>query len=100
MRKNVSLGVFMGMMLSILQVPVFAAPAYTAASTPLGELIDNEQTRAVIDKHLPGLSTNPAIEMARGMTLPAMKPFAADSITDEVISKIDADLASIPAPKN
>jgi hypothetical protein len=38
--------------------------------------------------------------MAKGMTLPAMKPFAADSITDEVISKIDADLASIPAPKN
>jgi hypothetical protein len=100
MRKNQLLSVFMGLALSFFQVQVLAAPAYTAASTPLGELIDNEKTRAVLDKHLPGLSTNPAIEMAKGMTLPAMKPFAADSITDEVISKIDADLASIPAPKN
>lgn len=37
--------------------------------TTLGELIDNPQAKAVLEKHIPGVSNNPMIAMARGMSL-------------------------------
>ena len=37
--------------------------------TTLGELLDNPQAKAVLEKYLPGVSTNPLMAMAKGMTL-------------------------------
>lgn len=37
--------------------------------TTFGTLLDNPQAKAVIDKHLPGVSSNPMVAMARGMTI-------------------------------
>lgn len=37
--------------------------------TTLGELLDDPQAKAVLDKNLPGISTNPMVAMARGMSL-------------------------------
>jgi para-nitrobenzyl esterase len=37
--------------------------------TTLGEILDNPQAKAVLDKHFPGASSNPMIGMARGMSL-------------------------------
>lgn len=75
--------------------PAAAAPAYSTASTDIGTLLDNPQTRAVLDKHMPGFASNPQIEMARGMTLRQIQAFASDMLTDEVLGKVDADLALI-----
>jgi hypothetical protein len=40
--------------------------------TKLGTLLENPQAKAIIDKHLPGVSTNPMIGMVKGMTLNAI----------------------------
>lgn len=37
--------------------------------TTLGQLLDHPQAKAVLDKQLPGISTNPMVAMARGMSL-------------------------------
>lgn len=37
--------------------------------TTLGTLMDEPRAKAIIDKHLPGVSTNPMVAMARGMTI-------------------------------
>ncbi|MHC1781998.1 MAG: hypothetical protein AB9891_04395 [Anaerolineaceae bacterium] len=37
--------------------------------TTFGTLLDDPRAKAVIDKHLPGVSTNPMVGMARGMTI-------------------------------
>jgi hypothetical protein len=37
--------------------------------TPLGTLLDMPQAKAIIDKHLPGVSNNPMVGMVRGLTL-------------------------------
>lgn len=37
--------------------------------TTLGEILDDPQAKAVLDKHLPGVSSNPLVGMARGMNL-------------------------------
>ena len=76
--------------------PVQAA-ALTTSATDIGTLLDNPDAKAVLAKHLPGFANNPQIEMARAMTLKQIQGFAGDQITDEVLAKIDADLAKIPA---
>jgi hypothetical protein len=42
--------------------------SFTLDST-LGDLLDNPQAKAMLDKFLPGVSDNPMIGMARGMSL-------------------------------
>lgn len=90
-------------LLSVTAVPAVAAaaeasvPAYSVESTTIGDLLDNAATKAVLDKHLPGFSTNPQIEMARTMTLKQVQGFAPDQFKDELLAKINADLAALPA---
>lgn len=78
-----------------------AAPAPKAAfsveGTDVGTLLDNPVTKAVLDKLLPGLSTNPQIDMARAMTLKQVQGYAPDKIKDEALVQVDAELAKIPA---
>jgi hypothetical protein len=42
--------------------------AYTLDTT-LGTLLDNPQAKAVLDSYLPGVSSNPMVAMAKGMSL-------------------------------
>jgi hypothetical protein len=83
-------------------ITVIAAPAYAAATkystaeTEIGTLLDNPETKAVLDKHIPTFASNPQIAMARAMTLKAIQGFAGDALNDAVLAKIDADLATVP----
>ena len=90
-------------LLSVTAVSAVAAaaeasvPAYSVESTTIGDLLDNPTAKAVLDKNLPGFSTNPQIEMARTMTLKQVQGFAPDQFKDELLAKINADLAALPA---
>ena len=64
-------------------------------NSKLGDLIANEQAKAVLEKHLPGMSTHPQLAMAKGMTINMLlaMPMAAQlGITKE---KAEAMLAEI-----
>ncbi len=37
--------------------------------TTLGTLLNDPQAKAVVDRHLPGVSSNPMVSMAKGMSL-------------------------------
>jgi len=37
--------------------------------TTLGAILDDPKAKAVMDKHLPGISSNPMVAMARGMSI-------------------------------
>ena len=37
--------------------------------TKFGTILDDPRAKAVLDKHLPGVSSNPLVGMAKGMTL-------------------------------
>lgn len=82
-----------------LDAQTVAAQHYTVDSTALGVLLDNPQTKAIVDKHIPGMSSNPQIDMARAMTLKVIQPYAADTVTDAALTAIDADLAKVPVKK-
>ena len=70
---------------------------YSTEESPIGELLDYEKTRAVLEKHIPEFVKAERIDEARGMTLRGVQPYAAEMLTDEVLDKIDADLAKVPA---
>lgn len=79
---------------SAMNVSVMAAAAKLTTESTMGELIDNKDSKAVLDKHLPGMSTNPQMEQARPMSLKALQQFA-PNITDDKLKAIDEDLAKI-----
>jgi hypothetical protein len=83
--------------ITLITAPAYAADTkYTTAETQIGTLLDNPETKAVLDKHIPSFASNPQIAMARAMTLKAIQGFAGDALSDEVLTKIDADLAKVP----
>jgi hypothetical protein len=64
-------------------------------ATPLGDLLDNERTKAVLETHLPGISDFPGISMGRGYPLETVANFSGGKITSAHLSKIDADLKAL-----
>ena len=79
------------------EAPAAAAPAYSTAKTPLGELLDNPATNAVLEKHIPGISKNTEVEPVRGLPLKEIQQYAPDRLPDSLLAAIDADLAKVPS---
>lgn len=79
--------------------PAAAAGHYTTATTPIGTLLDDPAAKAILVKYIPATVNNPQIDMARGMTLKDTQQYAPDTMTDDTLAKIDADLAKLP-PKS
>lgn|GEM_PF-4885082 len=74
-----------------------AAASFSTAATRIGDLLDNAATKAVLDKHFPGMTEDKQITMASGMTLRAMQAFAPAQFTDEALDVLDAEFAALPA---
>jgi hypothetical protein len=65
----------------------------TADST-MGELTANPKAKDVLNKYIPEIVANPQMEQAKAMTLRSLQQYA-PNITDDLLKKIDADLAKI-----
>jgi hypothetical protein len=72
-----------------------ATPTYTTEDSTIGDLLDNPQTKAVLEQLIPEFVKADRIDEARGMTLRAVQPYAADMLTDEVLEKIDGELSKL-----
>lgn len=75
--------------------PLAALPKYSTADTDIGTLLDNPATKAILEKHIPGMTTSDQIEMARSMTLKAIQQYASDMVTDQRLAAIDAEFAKL-----
>lgn len=63
--------------------------------TKFGTLLENPQAKAIIDKYLPGVSTNPMVAMVKGMTLKsilAMPQAKQLGLTKEKVEKVLAEI--------
>jgi hypothetical protein len=72
---------------------------YSTSETPIGVLLDDPDSRAVLDRHIPNFSTGPQLKMIRGATLKQIQGYALKVLSDPVLAAIDADLAKLP-PKS
>jgi hypothetical protein len=70
-------------------------PARFSTQTPVEELLANAQARAVLDKRVPGFTTDARVQQALKMSLRVIAPFAADVFTESMLSSIDEDLKAI-----
>lgn len=97
MRKLVLAAVMLAM------VPVGAhaqaADHYTTATTEIGTLLDDPAAKAILEKYIPGMTTNDQVEMARAMTLKDIQQYSPDAVTDKALAQIDAELAKLPPKK-
>lgn len=71
------------------------AQAYTTAETDIGTLLDDPAAAEIIERHLPGFTTNGQVSMTRALTLVSLQSFAPQMVTEEALEKIDADLAAL-----
>ena len=63
--------------------------------TTLGTLLDDPQAKAVLDRYLPGISSNPLAQMAKGMSLRmvlSMPQAAQLGLTEEKAEEILAEV--------
>ena len=72
-----------------------ATTGYSTATTRIGALLANPETRAVIDRHFPEVTADPRIGMAKSMTFRLVQKFAPDVFTDAALEAIDTELAGI-----
>lgn len=77
--------------------PAATAKHYTTAETSIADLIADPAAKAILDRLIPGLTDNPQLAMVSSMTLRALQPLAADKITEESLSAVDAELSKLPA---
>ena len=78
----------------------FAGPGRPAARLGLGstlkDLLADEGTRAILDRHIPGFSSNPQVSFAQSFTLTQVAGFDPQTFSDAVLHAIAADLEAAP----
>ena len=61
----------------------------------LSDLLDNETTKAILEKHLPGISTHPQIAMGKGFALSMVAKFSGGLITEDLLAKVNEELTAL-----
>lgn len=81
---------------ALAQAEAPAAPAAAfSVDTPIETLMADERAKAVLTKHLPGIDQHPAYDQFKAMSLKALAPFSQGMISDDLLGKINTDLAAI-----
>ena len=63
------------------------------------EIVDNPDTNEIVEKHLPGVTKNPLVKMAYGMTLrsvASLRQARQVGLTPEILAAIEEDFAKLP----
>lgn len=68
---------------------------YSTSDTEFGDILDDPAAKAIVEKHIPGMTTSDQVDMARAMTLKGIQQYAPDEVTDARLAAIDADFAKL-----
>ena len=72
-----------------------AAAAKFNLDTPIEVLAADEKAKAVLMADLPDLLPHPSYEQFKGMSLRQVQPYSQGALTDELMAKVETDLATI-----
>lgn len=81
--------------------PAAAEPATPAVATkfsldtPIETIVADPKGKAVIDADIPPLTSHPAFDQFKSMSLRALQPLSGGAISDDLLKKVETDLASI-----
>ncbi|MEY4249773.1 MAG: hypothetical protein RJA87_1406 [Pseudomonadota bacterium] len=93
--KKMILAGLAGLSVALASSAAIAADKLTVDATPIAELADKPETKAILDKDLPGLTTHPAFDQFKGMTLKALQPMSGGVVTDEQLAAVQAGLDAL-----
>jgi hypothetical protein len=66
-----------------------------SADSKMSEILGNDEAKAVLDQHVPGLSSNPQIGMAMGMSLKEVAGFPEAGISADALAALVGDLGQL-----
>ena len=66
--------------------------------TPIAALLADAHGKAVLDRDLPGLSTDDNLDKFSAKSLREFQPLTGGQLTDAMLAKVEADLAGPSAP--
>ena len=95
MKKMLAAGLA-GLSLMFAAGAALAEDPPTVDKTPIADLAAKPETKAILDKDVPGLTAHPAFEQFKGMTLKDLQPMSQGQLTDEQIAAVKADLEKLP----
>lgn len=84
-------------MLTKIEADLSAPAASYTTDTPIEQLVADDRANAVLVSNMGGqdVSEHPMYDQFKAMSLKDLAPFSQGMITDEMLTKIDADLAQI-----
>jgi hypothetical protein len=68
---------------------------YDTTSTTLGTLLEDPEVVAIMEKHAPGITSNPMIGMAAGMPAAQAVAMAGGMIGSDAVSAITDEVTSL-----
>ncbi|MCA0435106.1 MAG: hypothetical protein M9891_15790 [Austwickia sp.] len=68
---------------------------YDVNTTTLGDLLDDPEVVGIFDKYAPGLTSNPMIGMAKGMTAAQAMGMAGPMIGQDKLDAIKAEVEAL-----
>ena len=68
--------------------------SFTTKST-VAHLLDNDGARAILEQHVPGITSNAQFAMARSFPLASVAQFSNGRISKEALAKIDDGLRAL-----
>lgn len=72
-----------------------AAPAAFSLDTPIAALIADPAAKAVLDRNLPDLSTDPNIDKFKALSLRKLAPLSGGQLTAALLASTERDLAAV-----
>ena len=81
---------------ALAQAPAAPAPAYSVATTTIADLLDKPFLKAIFEKHLPEIVSNPQIDQGRALTLPDIVQYVPEIVTPAKLAAIDTELKALP----
>jgi len=95
MKKTLAAGLA-GLSLLVGAQAFAADPPPSVDKTAIADLAAKPETKAILDKDVPGLTAHPAFEQFKGMTLKDLQPMSQGQLTDAQIAAVQADLDKLP----
>jgi hypothetical protein len=76
-----------------------ANPLPLSIDTPMKDILENDASKTIFEKHCKEVLADPRFKKALGMTLKQIKPLSAGKVTQDMILAVAEELSQLPKPK-
>jgi len=90
-------GIAAALAIVLAPMAVQAQAAWSTQASKVGDLLANPVTRAVLERHFPGVSRDWRMKMVKGKTFRQLHTMAPTRLPNSALDAVDRDLQTLPA---